>query len=159
MEHGNIRQAPTRKIIKSNSIEQYITITPNNWDLVCVCTRRHCQVILHSCRWWSWKDRPMPRSHPNPKSKEETASKSLRLFSVYFYFNIFYHTTCIYFPGLYNLEKNCKGGRGVYLDVSLNYLYLPLKVNSWWESGYQRQWDQRRFNKLPTVPPKKITFM
>lgn len=36
-------------------------------------------------------------------------------------------------------------------DVSLNYIYLLLKVNSLWECRYQRQRDQREFNKLPTV--------
>lgn len=41
--------------------------------------------------------------------------------------------------------------RGVCHDVSLNYLYLLLKVNSLWEHRYQRQQDQRGFNKLPTV--------
>lgn len=41
--------------------------------------------------------------------------------------------------------------RSVCHDVSLNYIYLLLKVNSLWECRYQRQQDQRGFNKLPTV--------
>lgn len=41
--------------------------------------------------------------------------------------------------------------RGVCHDVSLNYIYLLLKVNSLWACRYQRQQDQRGFNKLPTV--------
>lgn len=41
--------------------------------------------------------------------------------------------------------------RGVCHDIALNYIYLLLKVNSLWVCRYQRQGDQRGFNKLPTV--------
>ncbi len=126
----------------------FVLLTLKHIFTLCVCINTHTHTHTHTQRE---RDKYVLVLFLNNKSAKISPAAQLSVFL----FPSFSCRPSLTVPFIFcNVFDNLKWlweSKCVCHNTSLSYLYLWLKVNSWWALRYQRLHDQSFSNKQPTV--------